>query len=303
MSCTQPAPSIAGCSAVVVTWQPDLDVLTALIDSLQSQGCTTLVVDNGSTNSAGVLSLASSAAPGVVVVSCNENGGLAAGFNTGLRWAEEQGCSHVFLFDQDSVIPTEFCHGMLAAWGRALERPGRLAALGPRLQNPVTGRQASFRRFRCWSRGDDLVAPGLYQADFLISSGSLLSLQALADIGLMKESYFIDNIDLEWCFRALSRGYSLYGTDLAILRHRIGESSSNPLVNRGLLVHHSPLRSYYSTRNRMHLWRQPYALLDWRVRDMVRFLLKSAWLVLFCAPRVQYGRQIIRGIRDTWSLQ
>ena len=42
----------------------------------------------------------------------------------------------------------------------------------------------------------------------------------------MKESYFIDNIDLEWCFRAKSKGYELIGTDEAVLYHAIGERSS-----------------------------------------------------------------------------
>ena len=46
----------------------------------------------------------------------------------------------------------------------------------------------------------------------------------------MKESYFIDNIDLEWCFRAKSLGFDLVGTDAAVLYHAIGERSSNPLV-------------------------------------------------------------------------
>ena len=57
-----------------------------------------------------------------------------------------------------------------------------------------------------------------------------MHLDALASIGAMKESYFIDNIDLEWCFRAKSKGYELIGTDQAVLYHAIGERSSNPLV-------------------------------------------------------------------------
>ena len=55
----------------------------------------------------------------------------------------------------------------------------------------------------------------------------------------MKESYFIDNVDLEWCFRAKSLGFDLVGTDGAVLYHAIGERE-NPLVRAGFMAQHNP---------------------------------------------------------------
>jgi rhamnosyltransferase len=68
------------------------------------------------------------------------------------------------------------------------------------------------------------------------------------------------------------------------------------------MVQHSPSRSYYSTRNRMHLWRQPYAPRDWKMRDMVRFILKSLWLISFTEKRKEYRAQIQRGMEDSDTL-
>lgn len=290
--------------AVVVTWQPDLGDLLVLLDQLTAQSCAVIVIDNGSAN-AGQLATATALRAAVTLVRWPDNRGLAAAMNAGLQLAYDKGYGHVFLFDQDSTLSDGFCAGMRAAWQQAEAASARpLAAIGPRLQDPVSGRRTPFRLFRWWRRSDQPVAdaPGLYQADFLISSGCLLSSAALDDIGRMKESYFIDNIDLEWCFRAGASGYALFGTDKATLLHAIGEPSNNPLVRAGLMVQHSPLRSYYSTRNRLHLYRQDYAPLSWKLRDSVRFALKSLWLLLCSAQRRDYWRQIRRGMQDSGKL-
>ena len=277
--------------AVVVTWQPALDDLLALLDQLTAQACAVLVIDNGSAN-AGQLADATAARSSVTLVRWPDNRGLAAAMNAGLQLARDRGFVRAFLFDQDSTLTDGFCAGMQAAWEHAETVSARpVAAVGPRL-------------FRLRHRSDQPVpdAPGLYQADFLISSGCLLSLAAVDQVGAMKESYFIDNIDLEWCFRARARGYALFGSDAATLLHAIGEPSANLLVRAGWMVQHSPLRSYYSTRNRLHLYRQDYVPLNWKVRDSVRFVLKSLWLLLCSAQRREYWRQIRRGMRDAGRL-
>lgn len=290
--------------AVVVTWQPDIAMLLTLLDQLACQSCHIWVIDNGSAN-ADSLDAAVSSRTSVTLLRWNENKGLAAAMNAGLRLALDNAYPFVFLFDQDSTITDGFCAGMLNAWQRAAAVSTLpVAALGPRLQDPHSGRLTPFRLFRPLQRSDRQVAgiADLFQADFLISSGCLFSQAALASIGQMKESYFIDNIDLEWCFRARNKGFALFGTDAATLLHAIGEPSSNPLVRAGWVVQHSPLRSYYSTRNRLHLYRQDYVPLSWKVRDCVRFALKSLWLLLGSRHRREYWRQIRRGIRDAGKL-
>jgi rhamnosyltransferase len=141
-----------------------------------------------------------------------------------------------------------------------------------------------------------------YVADFLITSGTLLNLKYIAEIGKMKESYFIDNVDLEWCFRAKSLGYDLVGTDEAVLYHAIGERSTSPLVRAGIMAQHNPSRTYYSSRNRIHLYSVPYSPLGWKLRDMIRFSLKAAWLLISSTDRKQYWHNIRSGIRDAKSL-
>jgi len=181
----------------------------------------------------------------------------------------------------------------------------KIAAIGPRVINPQTRRQTPFKLFnRIVFRSDRPFHDSrhLFQADILITSGTLLPLSCLDDIGPMKASYFIDNVDLEWCFRAKSLGYELAGTDRAILYHAIGERSDDPLVRKGLLAKHNPDRTYYSSRNRVHLYGVGYSPWGWKLRDFVRFFIKTSWLILTSSQRRQYWQNIIAGIKDARSL-
>ena len=242
----------------------------------------------------------------IELIRLNENEGLAKALNRGINWARSRNYEYVFLFDQDSILCDLFIARMVDAHIEASRfSENGIAAIGPRIINPQTMRQAPFKLFSkiFWRSDRSFAGQGEYFiADFLITSGSLLILKCIDEVGNMKESYFIDNIDLEWCFRAKSLGFDLVGTDAAVLYHAIGERSSNPLVKAGLLAQHNPSRTYYSSRNRIHLYGAAYSPLGWKLRDMVRFTLKASWLLITSGQRRQYFQTIRSGIRDAKTL-
>lgn len=291
--------------AVVVTYQPELPVLAALLEQLNAQ-CDFVVIDNGSTASDRVAAITEGLTRCGGLIRRGRNEGLARALNIGILWARDRGHDPLFLFDQDSQPGADFIARMLAARDEIEARCARpVAAIGPRLVDPRNGRRTAFKVFnRLWRRSDRPLAGAArhYQADFLITSGCLLNGAHLDAIGPMKEGYFIDNVDLEWCFRARARGFELAGTDAAELFHVIGEHSDNPLVSAGLMAQHSPERSYYSSRNRRHLWHCDYAPLGWKLRDRVRFGLKAGWLLLTSPRRRQYWHNIRNGLRDAGTL-
>ncbi len=302
-----PHKDLHSCScAIIVTYNPEPTVLLALIGQI-SQQSDFLVIDNASTNSDAFIPSVSAAPRCLGVRRLDSNIGLASAMNAGLREVQAQGYGFAVLFDQDSQVPDGFFAALQTAYAEGVALCGpRIAAIGPRIENPDTGRRMPFKLFDRLFRRADVAVPGsnkLFRADFLISSGCLLALQHLDAIGPMKDNYFIDNVDLEWCFRASAKGFVLLGTDHTRLLHSIGEEDDNPLVRAGLIVSHSPLRSYYSTRNRLHLYRQPYAPLGWKLRDVPRFALKATWLFLFSAQRAAYWQNIRKGFADAGSLE
>ncbi len=292
--------------AIVITYNPELSVLLRLIGEIGNQ-CDLLLIDNASSNASDFISIVEGNRRCIGVRQLAKNVGLASAMNLGLKEIQEAGYSLAVLFDQDSLVPVSFFSDMKTALKEAEARLGpRVAAVGPRVRNPHSGKQMPFKLFNRLFNRSDVKVPGsekLFQADFLISSGCLLVLKHLNSVGLMKDSYFIDNIDLEWCFRAKANDFVTVGTDHSYLLHSIGEPDDNPLVQAGIMVSHSPLRSYYSTRNRFDLYRQRHAPLGWKLRDMPRFLLKTLWLVLFSKQRKAYWDNICKGIADSKGLQ
>ena len=293
-------------AAVIVTYNPEPEVLGALLGALDHQECSYVIVDNHSGNVSAIRAISATHSRCLAFEAQAENVGLAAALNIGIEYVRSLGFHQVLLFDQDSGIPDGFCSGMASAMTRAQGAfPHRVAAIGPRVEDPDTGRATPFRRFDTWwpaperSAREDL---GLIETGFLITSGTLIVLAALDDIGGMLDKYFIDNIDLEWCFRALHQGYRIFGVDQPRLLHRIGERSRNPLVKSGVVVKHSPLRYYYSTRNRIHLHRQAHAPWAWRFRDTIRFVLKTSYLLATSSQRTAFFASLRRAMRDGKTL-
>ncbi len=302
---TRPTAASAIC-AVVVTYNPDIAVVERLLHKLQANACDFVVVDNQSTNVDELQAIVFSLTHCRGLMRQTANIGQAAALNLGLQQLSDWQYELALLFDQDSAIDADFCRQMLLAWDEArAHAPGPLAAIGPRLEDPVTQRRVPFRSFEhLLARHESPAIPSglLVHTGFLITSGCLISMAALKRIGPMRADYFIDNVDLEWCFRAKASGFQIFGTDHARLYHRIGEAGSSYLVRKGIVVQHSALRFYYSSRNRIHLHRQPHAPRNWKLKDSLRFFLKTSYLMLTSPERRAYWASLRQAMKDAATL-
>jgi len=287
----------SGVCAVVVTYHPDVALLTAQLEALRAQAGCVVVVDNATPGSS-VRELCA-AYPNVELLSLTENLGLAAALNAGITRARGRlGITHVLLMDQDSVPGP----GMVAALKAALDRRSqhaRVAAVGTRFHDPREGVDAPFVRIRfpvnrqlhCHGDCDDVAC------DFLITSGSLIPIEVLDQVGGMDEGLFIDNVDLEWCFRAVSNGYVLFGACGAQMLHHHGAARHRvPGVPRGVVVH-TPRRLFYMMRNRVLLYRRAYTPWRWVAQDVPRLVVKFLLFGLLIAPRRKNVRCMLAGLR------
>src|SRR3546814_120572 len=183
--------------AVVVTHHPELVALRALLDCVGPQVGRVLVVDNASSTGT-VERLQRGDWPGNVTVVLNAiNLGIGAAFNQAATWAREHGLDHLLLLDQDSLPAPDMVAQLLAALATAsAEAP--TAAVGPRFVDERSGQPAPFVRIGFPLNEKIQCADGaVLECDFLISSGTLIPLRVLDEVGTMDESLFIDNIDLE----------------------------------------------------------------------------------------------------------
>lgn len=284
-----------GVCAVVVTWQPDIEVLRKLLDALSPQVGRIVVVDNATHDPA--FREFCAARSDMMLVASSENHGLAHAINVGIEHARGlPGVSHVLLMDQDSVPEA----GMVGALQSALRKCAseRVAAVGPCFRDPREAGDAPFVRIR-FPVNEKVVCDGeceTVRCDFLISSGCLIPLAVLDDVGGMDGALFIDNVDLDWCFRATAAGYTLHGACAAHLRHSLGETRRYiPGVPRGIVVH-SPRRLFYMMRNRVLLYRRAYTPRRWIAQDVPRLVIKFLLFALLVAPRRKNMRCMLAGL-------
>jgi rhamnosyltransferase len=287
-------------ASITVAFHPDPARLAAQVAALRGQVDDIVIVDNASTGAAAeaVQALKSNGAPALRVISLADNLGVALGFNEGIQAAARRGCDYILLLDHDSIPAPGMVAALLAAHREAAAR-GPVAAVGPRVRDTRDRHEYPFirlgwmhnARVRC-EAGASLVA-----CDFLISSGSLISMEAYRAIGAFDADLFIDFVDLEWCCRARAMGYSLYGACAAHLDHELGDEPRTVLGGVRILVY-SPERLYYMTRNRMLLWRRAHMPLRWKVKDVPRGVVKVATALLFARPRREYLRMTLAALRD-----
>jgi rhamnosyltransferase len=129
---------------------------------------------------------------------------------------------------------------------------------------------------------------------YLITSGTLIRLTALAEIGPMEADLFIDSVDFEWSFRARSKGYSLLGTYATCLQHRRGERLHR--VWPGLSIRlHSSQRLFYIYRNHFRLCFRRYMPPIWRIRGLWYLLVRTTLFALFVPHRLANLGAMLRG--------
>jgi rhamnosyltransferase len=183
----------------------------------------------------------------------------------------------------------------------ALAAGHAVAAVGPRYVDTDSGRRSyfvrcgpiSFRRVEC-------VEPsGWVVADFLISSGSLIRLEAIDAVGLMDEGLFIDMVDTDWFLRANRSGHVAIGACGAWMKHHLGEQTLVIRLPRTrTLPVHKPFRYYYMFRNSLVLYRRSYAPLSWIVPDLARLAQIALFFGVIHSARRLNLQMMARGIAD-----
>jgi rhamnosyltransferase len=287
--------------AVVVTWNPNVDDVLALVRRVAPQVGGIVIADNGSRPDVRVgLDAAIRGAAGARIIPLGGNLGVAVAQNAGIRVALKSGYRFVLLLDHDSLPAADMVPRLMAAF-QELDKPeARVAAVGPRYVHRDTGGDSffvqfgllGFRRIRC------AAATARVRTDFLISSGCLVSAEALSHIGLMKEELFVDQVDTEWFLRARDKKWAAYGICDATMDHALGELATRGRLGRWKRIpQHGATRNYYMFRNSIYLYGRRYPPLRWKLADACR-LFRLLVLAVVSRDRRQRIRMMLAGVRD-----
>lgn len=293
-------------AAVVVTYLPTEAALTRLLVTLSPQVNHVIVVDNTPAASSSWLNEKWFAPAGHAVsyVPLGENAGIAKAQNIGVRHALQAGCDHVIFFDQDSALPPTMLAALLAGEHALLERGERVGAVGPIFLDEKTREYSPAIRHAGMRVVRFKIAPNTelpVEADYLISSGSLIRASVLAEIGGMRDELFIDWVDIEWGLRAGHSGFKHYIIPQAVMLHSIGDEYQE-VAGRKINLHND-VRNYYIVRNACYLLRDP--CLKWQWRTSIFFKIPQyVFFYSFTSLSGQRGKAfllLLRACRDGFA--
>lgn len=292
-------------SAVLVTYNPNLEDLQSAIQAVSSQVSDIFVVDNASS----IFSLHwfdefknGQLGAKIHILQQEINLGIAAAHNIGISQAVALGAKFVLLLDQDSQVASDMVLRLRSAYFELTEKQGiQIAAIGPQYRDAENGALSGFIQTSLFSSHLNHVDnTNNVDADFLVSSGSLLPVSAIKIVGLMDESLFIDGVDTEWCFRAKSKGFKIFGLYGALMTHALGEQRKELFWfwRKRTVPVHKPFRYYYMIRNSLLLYRRDYMPWRWKFADITRCLKMVLFFSLTAENRFSFLRMVCLGIID-----
>lgn len=296
--------SADGVFAVVVTYLPQIQPLTTLLKLLAPQVERVLVVDNSPAVDLRAQAVCRDlGCSNVEITRLGRNFGIAKALNVGIEAARSAGATHVLLSDQDSEPASDMVHGLLRAEADLRRQALRIGAIGASFTNTNSGELFPFhvvvKSSPLYGRRSASVEDPLVEAITLITSGTLVPMATFDEVGLMREDFFIDCVDTEWCYRARSRGFVLYGTAWATMLHRMGDATLRFWFLGWIKGNvHSPLRIYYQIRNLVRLQFNGYRGIRWRIRIIWSFMAIFYCHVFFGSEKRASFRMVLRGLCD-----
>ena len=276
-----------GCSvcAVIVSYNPPRKILEN-IGALRSQVKSIVVVDNGSSEKNLALLREGRSEYDFELLENGRNLGIAAALNVGIREVKARGCFWVALFDQDSRVEPRFIDCMLGAF-KSAPNPAQVAMLCPVYLDSRTGITLPILRS---NKGEILAT---------MTSGSLIPMRVVDQVGAFIEALFIDYVDIEFCLRIRRAGYRIVQSPRAVLYHSQGCITQHRLFGRRFTsTNHSAVRRYYMTRNR--LWVVGHYLRDWSwsPKEVKSIILETVKIVLVEHDRLKKMKSIVYGVYD-----
>ena len=290
---------------VIVTCNPDIDTIRQSLASLSDQ-CATVIIDNGSSSDL-VVQLESlvSESDHVEMICLEKNMGIAYAQNRVIRQIMEtrSGINFTLLLDHDSIADRDMVSSLEHVF-RNRQAHSRVAGVGPVLYDPRDKKYLYFHKIRygIWGK----IRPSslgkenpTVEVDSLNSSGTLLSNTVFTETGGFDNSLFIDHVETDWCFKAKSLGYKLYGTTSTQLTHHMGDDVCYYwLLKRRRMPYRSPTRHYYIVRNSVLLQKRSYVPIAWKLSNLLKLCFTFCYFGCYYRDRTQQRKQIRLGFMD-----
>jgi rhamnosyltransferase len=230
-----------GIAATVVLYHPDEREVLYNIHSYLRYVELLIVVDNTEVPDTNLGEQIKSAGAAIRYLANNENKGIAVALNMAAQIAFNEGYTWLLTMDQDSYFDKEEIEKYLSNFRELFQAQRNIAVVAPSHEkgaaNAMTG--AVFA-----------------EVTTVITSGSLMQLSLWHEAGGFCEKLFIDEVDHEYCYRLIEKGYTIVQFPNILLNHRLGTTRTGGYlgtVAKRERVIHSPRRVYFMVRNYLYV--------------------------------------------------
>jgi rhamnosyltransferase len=267
-------------AGAVILYNPD-DVVIQNIESYIGNLQKLYVIDNSDLYNIKVIDFCNSNS-NIVYINNQSNLGVAKALNLAADLAIKNGHDWLLTMDQDSSL-----------------KPGFFKiAKSPLAKTENVIIAASYNNVAF--RPQRSSFPGFTEVSTVITSGNLLNLAIWKKLGGFCDKLFIDEVDNEFCIRAVRGNYKIQLTNDIYLKHNLGVSytKTNILTKSAMkFTMHSPLRLYYMTRNNLFLWKRYWFTDPGLVYNRIKNLVKLIFEITFYYPnKLKYYRNFFKGI-------
>lgn len=228
---------------IIITYNPNINKLNAVIKSLRNQIRNIYLVDNGSDNIAEIIKLKTD---NVIVKILNSNLGIAKATNIGFELAKDS--DYILLSDHDTIYPDNYIDEFDKS--RDVLVDSNIAAFAPAIYDEITGKEKPVYDLQNQRIKKNVPNESRYIFQ-TIASGLVINTKILKKIGGMREDLFIDYVDFEWCWKVQSKGYNIFYNKKMIISHRLGDE--NLKIGKKQVSLRSYIRYYYIIRNAIYL--------------------------------------------------
>lgn len=251
---------------VVVSYET-CDLLRSMLRSLRECGttrpCEVLVVDNASAD--GTVAMLRDEFPEARVIANGENVGYSRAVNQAIRAASGR---YLLILNPDIEVQP----GSVDVLARHMDDDPQTGISGGKLLNPDGSLQYSCRTFYTLSTllhrrtpigklfpnsrivRDHLMMDwdheSVREVDWMLGACLMVRREAIRDVGLMDERFFMYFEDVDWCYRMKQHGWKVvYVPDARMTHVHRRESAAGGILNRRLFAHLNSMFRFFDKWN------------------------------------------------------
>lgn len=281
--------------SIVILFNPDIERLQSLVHHLMLQNSNIVLVNNG-TKHRFISDLINEQ---VFLIQLEDNLGIAKAQNIGIVFAKNKNAKGIFLFDQDSKVSNNFISAMLKA--------KITSSVGMIVPNVLDVNTNKYLEPRIYNRKNSKITVKFpknkniegptRKAAKPIASGSYIFMDALMQVGGMREKFFIDAVDTDFSYRLIERGYDIFRINDVHLVHPVGNKIERDFFGKRIfLSNHSSKRRYYIGRNNIWLWKIHFGKINGITKDVFITLASQLLYSLLEKSSISKTSHLIWGI-------